>query len=150
MRHIGRRRFVYRSLFGGPNPTQPQASGYDACGSCKGWGVSTGNVVEGLTCCELSGELSFELAGLDVGDTDFETMYRSGYELKKRRFQYALEGRPTLAREDFSVGLSPYFWRSSGISRSSALTSNRLLPRGICFLVTRRKGRFGSEEAALC
>lgn len=43
---------------------------HDACGSCKGCAVSTGNVVAGLTCCELSGE---EL-GLAFGLTDLETI----------------------------------------------------------------------------
>jgi hypothetical protein len=37
-----------------------------------GCAESTGNVVEGLTCCELSGELFTELSG--VGVSDLETM----------------------------------------------------------------------------
>jgi len=56
-----------------------------ACGSCKGWAGSRGNVDEGLTCCEFSGELLAELCGLGV--IDRLTMYSSGKELKMRRFQ---------------------------------------------------------------
>lgn len=52
------------------NPAFQPQDGYDACGSCKGCGVSTGKVVEGLTCCELSGELFCELSGLGVCDLD--------------------------------------------------------------------------------
>jgi hypothetical protein len=126
----------------------PQRTNHEACGSCKGWTVSRGNVDAGLTCCELSGEVFVEFGGLGV--TDRETIYRSVYELKRRRFQYALEGSPTLASEDFSVGLSPYFARSSGMSKSSVRTSNRLLPRGIFFFVTRMKGRSESRKGGLC
>jgi hypothetical protein len=55
------------------------------CGCCKGWSVSRGNEDEGLTCCEFSGELFGELCGLGV--IDRLTMYSSGKELKRRRFQ---------------------------------------------------------------
>lgn len=48
------------------------ATNHDACGSCKGCAGSLGKVDEGLTCCELSGELFAELCGLGV--TERETM----------------------------------------------------------------------------
>jgi hypothetical protein len=100
--------------------------------------VSTGKVVFGLTCCELSGDVFCELVGLADGERD--TIYSSGYELNSSRFQYAQEGSPTFASDDLRVGFCAYFSRSSGLSRSSVRTSRRLLPRGMCFLVTRTKG----------
>lgn len=48
------------------------ATNHDACGSCRGCAGSVGKVDEGLTCCELSGELFAELCGLGV--TERETM----------------------------------------------------------------------------
>ena len=64
----------------------------------------TGKVVAGDTCWELSGEVFKEEPGL--GEIERETMYSSGYWLKSNRFQYARDGSPTLASEDFSVGFS--------------------------------------------